>query len=64
MTGQPRAWVIATLADRCAVCRRNGDVLLWPVGAPELTAPVPCPHCGPLNLPIALHPRGRRRDDY
>ena len=55
-----RAWVLASLGERCDVCQGRRAVLLWPVGAPELATPAPCPHCTPLQMPIALDARTTR----
>lgn len=38
----------------CAVCAAAERVQMHPVGAPELTAEMPCPHCGPLHRPLVL----------
>lgn len=53
-----RSWVIASLSKRCELCKGQRQVLLWPVGAPELAAPAPCPHCQ-RHYPIRLDDRPR-----
>lgn len=52
-----RSWVLASIPARCDVCRGQTRVLMWPAGAPELAAVVPCPHCQRTEpLPIAMQP--------
>lgn len=38
----------------CAVCLADERVQMHPVGAPELAAEMPCPHCGPPHRPHVL----------
>ncbi len=38
----------------CAVCEAAERVQMHPVGAPELRAEMPCPHCGPPHRPYVL----------
>lgn len=56
-----RSWVLASLRQCCDLCGGTGHVLSWPPGVPELAAAMPCPHCGPLHLPLPLDGPDRPR---
>lgn len=48
----------------CAVCRGAEAVVIHPVGAPELAAELPCPHCGPLHRPLVLNTAAPIREHH
>lgn len=51
-----RALVLASLPRFCQVCGGDRQVVMAPVGAPELAARVPCPHCDPDGPRLPLQP--------
>lgn len=46
-----RQRALSLVRKPCRVCKGDEWVALAPPLAPELSAAVPCPACGPLRLP-------------